>query len=78
MRPTFIKVKTQQIDNENYVLITQEEYNKLRQRIDEGFTYAQEKDNKIECLEDELDQMRAELEKYKTFFKNFKNLLDKQ
>lgn len=78
MKPTFIKVKTQQIDNENYVLITQEEYTKLRQRIDEGFAYAQEKDNKIECLEDELSQAYIELETYKKFFKNFKNLLDKQ
>lgn len=78
MRPTFIKVKTQQINNENYVLITQEEYIKLRQRIDEGFTYAQEKDNKIECLEDELRQAHIELDTYKNFFKIFKNLLDKQ
>ena len=78
MKPTFIKVKTQQIDNENYVLITQEEYTNLRQRIDEGFIYAQEKDNKIECLEDELSQAYIELEKYKTFFKNLKFLLDKQ
>ena len=78
MKPTFIKVKTQQIDNENYVLITQEEYNKLRQRIDEGFAYAQEKDNKIECLEDELSQVYIELETYKTFFKNMQKLLDKQ
>lgn len=78
MKPTFIKVKTQQIDNENYVLITQEEYTNLRQRIDEGFIYAQEKDNKIEYLEDELSQAYIELEKYKTFFKNLKFLLDKQ
>ena len=78
MRPKFIKVKTQKIDNENYVLITQEEYTQLRQRIDEGFTYAQEKDNKIECLEDELGQACIELETYKTFFKNLKFLLDKQ
>jgi DNA-directed RNA polymerase beta' subunit len=78
MRPTIIKVKTQQINNENYVLITQEEYTKLRQRIDEGFTYAQEKDNKIECLEDELRQAQIELETYKTFFKNMQKLLDKQ
>ena len=78
MKPTFFKVKTQQIDNENYVLITQEEYTKLRQRIDEGFAYAQEKDNKIECLEDELTQAYIELETYKTFFKNLKFLLDKQ
>ena len=77
MRPTFIKVKTQQIDNENYVLITQEEYTKLRQRIDEGFAYAQEKDNKIEYLEDELRQAHIELETYKTFFKNMQKLLDK-
>lgn len=78
MRPKFIKVKTQQIDNENYVLITQEEYTKLRQRIDEGFTYAQEKDNKIEYLEDELSQVYTELETYKTFFKNMQKMLDKQ
>lgn len=78
MKPTFIKVKTQQIDNENYVLITQEEYNKLRQRIDEGFTYAQEKDNEIECLEDELRQAHIELDTYKQFFKNLKFLLDEQ
>ena len=77
MRPKFIKVKTQQIDNENYVLITQEEYTQLRQRIDEGFTYAQEKDNKIECLEDELRQAYTELETYKTFFKNMQKMLDK-
>lgn len=77
MRPTIIKVKTQQIDNENYVLITQEEYTKLRQRIDDGFAYAQEKDNKIECLEDELSQVYTELETYKTFFKNMQKLLDK-
>ena len=78
MRPKFIKVKTQQIDNENYVLITQEEYTQLRQRIDEGFAYAQEKDNKIECLEDELSQAYTELETYKTFFKNMQKMLDKQ
>ena len=78
MRPTFIKVKTQQIDNENYVLITQEEYTQLRQRIDEGFTYAQEKDNKIECLEDELRQAYPELETYKNFFKHMQKMLDKQ
>lgn len=77
MKPTFIKVTTQQIGNDNYVLITQEEYNKLRQRIDEGFTYAQEKDNEIECLEDELRQAHIELETYKQLFKNFKKLLDK-
>ena len=78
MRPKFIKVKTQKIDNENYVLITQEEYTQLRQRIDEGFTYAQEKDNKIECLEDELRLVYTELETYKTFFKNMQKMLDKQ
>ena len=78
MKPTFIKVKTQKIDNENYVLITQEEYTQLRQRIDEGFTYAQEKDNKIECLEDELRQVYIELETYKNFFKNMQKMLDKQ
>lgn len=78
MRPKFIKVKTQQIDNENYVLITQEEYTQLRQRIDEGFAYAQEKDNEIECLKDELRQAYIELETYKTFFKNMQKLLDKQ
>ena len=78
MKPTFIKVKTQKIDNENYVLITQEEYTQLRQRIDEGFTYAQEKDNKIECLEDELSQAYTELETYKNFFKNMQKMLDKQ
>ena len=78
MRPKFIKVKTQQIDNENYVLITQEEYTELRQRIDEGFTYAQEKDNKIECLEDELRQAYVELDKYKIFFKTMQKMLDKQ
>ena len=78
MRPKFIKIKTQQIDNENYVLITQEEYTQLRQRIDEGFTYAQEKDNEIECLEDELSQAYTELETYKNFFKNLQKMLDKQ
>ena len=78
MKPKFIKVKTQKIDNENYVLITQEEYTQLRQRIDEGFTYAQEKDNKIKCLEDELLQAYTELETYKTFFKNMQKMLDKQ
>ena len=78
MRPTFIKVKTQKIDNENYVLITQEEYTQLRQRIDDGFAYAQEKDNKIECLEDELSQAYTELETYKNFFKNMQKMLDKQ
>ena len=78
MEPKFIKVKTQQIDNENYVLITQEEYTKLRQRIDDGFAYAQEKDNKIECLEDELRQAYVELDKYKIFFKNMQKMLDKQ
>lgn len=78
MRPKFIKVKTQQIDNENYVLITQEEYNELRQRIDEGFAYAQEKDNKIECLENELLQANIELDKYKIFFKTMQKMLDKQ
>ena len=77
MRPKFIKVKTQQIDNENYVLITQEEYAQLRQRIDEGFTYAQEKDNKIECLENELRLVYAELENYENFFKNLQKMLDK-
>ena len=77
MRPKFIKVKTQQIDNENYVLITQEEYTKLKQRIDEGFTYAQEKDNKIECLEDELRLVYTELENYENFFKNMQKMLDK-
>ena len=74
MRPTFINVKTQQI---NYVLITQEEYTQLRQRIDEGFTYAQEKDNEIECLKDELSQAYTELETYKNFFKNMQKMLDK-
>ena len=78
MEPTFIKVKIQQIDNENYVLITQEEYTQLRQRIDDGFAYAQEKDNKIECLEDELSQAYTELETYKIFFKNLQKMLDKQ
>ena len=78
MRPTFIKVKTQQIDNENYVLITQEEYTQLRQRIDDGFTYAQEKDNEIECLKDELLQAYIELDTYKNFFKNMQKMLDKQ
>ena len=78
MKPTFIKVKTQKIDNENYVLITQEEYTQLRQRIDEGFTYAQEKDNEIECLEDELSQAYTELETYKNFFKNLQKMLDKR
>ena len=78
MEPTFIKVKIQQIDNENYVLITQEEYTQLRQRIDDGFAYAQEKDNKIERLEDELRQAYTELETYKTFFKNMQKMLDKQ
>lgn len=78
MLPTVIKVKTQSIDNENYVLITQEEYTKLRQRVDECVAYAQEKDNKIECLEDELSQAYIELETYKNFFKNLKFLLDKQ
>ena len=78
MKPTFIKVKTQKIDNENYVLITQEEYTQLRQRIDEGFTYAQEKDNKIERLEDELLQAYVELDTYKIFFKNMQKMLDKQ
>ena len=77
MRPKFIKVKTQKIDNENYVLITQEEYTQLRQRIDEGFTYAQEKDNKIERLEDELLQAYVELDTYKIFFKNMQKMLDK-
>lgn len=77
MRPTFIKVKTQKIDNENYVLITQEEYTQLRQRIDDGFTYAQEKDNKIECLEDELRLVYTELENYENFFKNMQKMLDK-
>lgn len=76
MKPTFIKVKIQQ--NENYVLITQEEYTQLRQRIDEGFAYAQEKDNKIECLEDELRQAYVELDKYKIFFKTMQKMLDKQ
>ena len=78
MRPKFIKVKTQQIDNDNYVLITQEEYTQLRQRIDEGFAYVQEKDNKIECLEDELRQAYTELENYENFFKNMQKMLDKQ
>ena len=78
MRLKFIKVKTQKIDNENYVLITQEEYTQLRQRIDEGFTYAQEKDNEIECLEDELSQAYTELETYKNFFKNLQKMLDKR
>lgn len=78
MKPKFIKVKTQQIDNENYVLITQEEYTQLRQRIDDGFTYAQEKDNKIKCLEDELRLVYTELENYENFFKNMQKMLDKQ
>ena len=78
MKPTFIKVKIQQIDNENYVLITQEEYTQLRQRIDDGFAYAQEKDNEIECLKDELLQAYVELDKYKIFFKNMQKLLDNQ
>ena len=77
MKPKFIKVKTQKIDNENYVLITQEEYTQLRQRIDEGFTYAQEKDNKIKCLEDELRLVYTELENYENFFKNMQKMLDK-
>ena len=76
MRPKFIKVKTQQ--NENYVLITQEEYTKLRQLIDDGFAYAQEKDNKIECLENELLQAYTELDTYKIFFKTMQKMLDKQ
>ena len=78
MEPTFIKVKIQQIDNKNYVLITQEEYTQLRQRIDDGFAYAQEKDNKIECLEDELLQAYVELDTYKIFFKNMQKMLDRQ
>ena len=78
MKPKFIKIKTQQIDNENYVLITQEEYTQLRQRIDDGFAYAQEKDNKIECLKDELRQAYTELETYKNFFKNLQKMLDKR
>lgn len=78
MKPTFIKVKTQKIDNENYVLITQKEYTQLRQRIDDGFAYAQEKDNKIERLEDELLQAHIELDTYKIFFKNMQKMLDKQ
>ena len=78
MKPKFIKVKIQQIDNENYVLITQGEYTKLRQRIDDGFAYAQEKDNKIERLEDELLQAHVELDKYKIFFKTMQKMLDKQ
>ena len=78
MKPTFIKVKIQQIDNKNYVLITQEEYTQLRQRIEEGFAYAQEKDNKIERLEDELLQAYVELDTYKIFFKNMQKMLDKQ
>ena len=78
MEPTFIKVKIQQIDNENYVLITQEEYTQLRQRIEEGFAYAQEKDNEIECLKDELLQAHVELDKYKIFFKTMQKMLDKQ
>ena len=78
MKPTFIKVKTQKIDNENYVLITQEEYTQLRQRIDDGFAYAQEKDNKIERLEDELLQAYTELDTYKIFFKNMQKMLDNQ
>ena len=78
MRPKFIKVKTQKIDNENYALITQEEYTQLRQRIDDGFAYAQEKDNKIERLEDELLQAYVELDTYKIFFKNMQKMLDKQ
>ena len=76
MEPKFIKVKTQQ--NENYVLITQEEYTQLRQRIDDGFAYAQEKDNKIECLKDELLQAYTELDTYKIFFKTMQKMLDKQ
>ena len=78
MEPTFIKVKIQQIDNKNYVLITQEEYTQLRQRIDDGFAYAQEKDNKIERLEDELLQAHVELDTYKIFFKTMQKMLDKQ
>jgi len=78
MRPKFIKVKTQKIDNENHVLITQEEYTQLRQRIDDGFAYAQEKDNEIECLKDELLQACVELDTYKIFFKNMQKMLDKQ
>ena len=77
MKPKFIKVKTQKIDNENYVLITQEEYTQLRQRIDDGFAYAQEKDNKIECLKDELRLVYTELENYENFFKNLQKMLDK-
>ena len=77
MKPKFIKVKTQQIDNENYVLITQEEYTQLRQRIDDGFAYAQEKDNKIERLENELRLVYTELENYENFFKNMQKMLDK-
>ena len=61
-----------------YVLITQDEYVKLRQRIDDGFIYAQEKDNKIKCLEDELLQAYIELDTYKIFFKNMQKMLDKQ
>ena len=77
MKPKFIKVKTQKIDNENYVLITQEEYTQLRQRIDDGFAYPQEKDNKIKCLEDELRLVYTELENYENFFKNMQKMLDK-
>ena len=36
MRPKFIKVKTQQIDNDNYVLITQEEYTQLMDKVREN------------------------------------------
>ena len=37
-----------------------------------------EKDNKIECLEDELRLVYTELENYENFFKNMQKMLDKQ
>lgn len=56
---------TSNIEENNIDNCSQQDYNDL------------EKDNKIEHLEYELSQAYFELETYKTFFKNFQNLLDK-
>ena len=58
------------------MVVSKSEYNRLKELVNKGYIYAQEKDNQIEYLQDELNQTQAELTKYKTFFKNFKNLVD--
>ena len=66
------------INPHDLMVVSKSEYNRLKELVDQGYIYAQEKDNQIEYLQDELNQTRAELNQYKNFFKNMQKLLDKQ